>query len=44
RFSALGISAVNFGPGDALLAHSDDEHVPQQAIRDCLQTLRTWLG
>ena len=43
RFSALGVSAVNFGPGDALLAHSDDEHVPQQAIRDCLQSLRAWL-
>lgn len=43
RFSALGISAVNFGPGDALLAHTDDEHVSQQAIRDCLNTLRLWL-
>ena len=44
RFSALGVPAVNFGPGDALLAHSDDEHVPQQAIRDCLSSLRSWLG
>lgn len=44
RFSALGIPAVNFGPGDALLAHSDDEHVPQQAIRDCLASLRSWLS
>lgn len=44
RFSALGIPAVNFGPGDALLAHSDDEHVPQQAVRDCLASLRAWLG
>lgn len=44
RFSALGISAVNFGPGDALLAHSDDEHVPQQAVRDCLATLQAWLS
>lgn len=43
RFSALGIPAVNFGPGDALLAHSDNEHVTQQAIRDCLETLRSWL-
>ncbi|MGP7814144.1 succinyl-diaminopimelate desuccinylase [Glutamicibacter soli] len=44
RFSALGVPAVNFGPGDALLAHSDNEHVPQQAIRDCLSSLRSWLG
>ena len=43
RFAALGIPAVNFGPGDALLAHSADEHVEQQAIRDCLDALRRWL-
>jgi succinyl-diaminopimelate desuccinylase len=44
RFSALGIPAVNFGPGDPLLAHTDNEHVSAQAIRDCLAALRTWLG
>ena len=44
RFSALGIPAVNFGPGDALLAHSDNEHVHADAIRECLRALRTWLG
>lgn len=44
RFSELGIPAVNFGPGDALLAHSDNEHVSGQAIRDCLEALRRWLG
>ncbi|MFL4477706.1 succinyl-diaminopimelate desuccinylase [Paeniglutamicibacter sp. ORCA_105] len=44
RFSALGIPAVNFGPGDALLAHSDDEHVTRTAIHDCLAALRRWLG
>lgn len=43
RFAALGIPAVNFGPGDALLAHSADEHVAQEAIRQCLRSLRTWL-
>ncbi|NQD42652.1 succinyl-diaminopimelate desuccinylase [Glutamicibacter halophytocola] len=44
RFSALGVSAVNFGPGDALLAHSDDEHVAQDDIRTCLNSLRAWLS
>lgn len=44
RFSALGTPAVNFGPGDPLLAHTDDEHVPIQQIRDALAILRRWLG
>lgn len=44
RFSALGVPAVNFGPGDALLAHSDNEHVHADAIRECLRALRTWLA
>ncbi|NKX53748.1 succinyl-diaminopimelate desuccinylase [Arthrobacter mobilis] len=43
RFSELGIPAVNFGPGDALLAHTDNEHVSADAIRTCLAALRTWL-
>ncbi|WP_026550593.1 succinyl-diaminopimelate desuccinylase [Arthrobacter sp. Br18] len=44
RFSALGIPAVNFGPGDALLAHTDDEHVHADAVRECLRVLRAWLA
>jgi succinyl-diaminopimelate desuccinylase len=43
RFSELGVPAVNFGPGDALLAHTDDEHVDAAAIRECLRALRSWL-
>lgn len=43
RFSSLGIPAVNFGPGDALLAHTDDEHVHADAIRSCLNALQAWL-
>lgn len=44
RFSALGIPAVNFGPGDALLAHTDNEHVPAEAIRECFRALERWLS
>jgi succinyl-diaminopimelate desuccinylase len=44
RFSELGIPAVNFGPGDALLAHKDNEHVHADAVRKCLKALRDWLA
>ena len=44
RFSELGIPAVNFGPGDALLAHKDNEHVSADAIRTCLRALKEWLA
>ncbi|CEA08761.1 Succinyl-diaminopimelate desuccinylase [Arthrobacter saudimassiliensis] len=44
RFSEMGIPAVNFGPGDALLAHTDNEHVHADAVRACHAALRTWLG
>jgi succinyl-diaminopimelate desuccinylase len=44
RFSELGIPAVNFGPGDPLLAHKDNEHVDAEAIRTCLRALQDWLG
>jgi succinyl-diaminopimelate desuccinylase len=43
RFSALGIPAVNYGPGDALLAHADDERVPVEQIVACERGLRAWL-
>lgn len=44
RFSGLGVPAVNFGPGDPLLAHKQEEHVPVEHIIRCEQQLRTWLG
>jgi succinyl-diaminopimelate desuccinylase len=43
RFSALGVPAVNFGPGDPMYAHKQDEHVPLEHIERCEQQLREWL-
>ncbi|MHB1171358.1 MAG: succinyl-diaminopimelate desuccinylase [Lacisediminihabitans sp.] len=43
RFSALGIPAVNYGPGDPLKAHADDERVELSQITECERGLRTWL-
>lgn len=44
RFTALGIPAVNFGPGDPSLAHKQEEYVPLDHIRRCEQVMRGWLG
>ncbi|QYB03305.1 succinyl-diaminopimelate desuccinylase [Rhodococcus sp. USK10] len=44
RFSALGIPAVNYGPGDPNLAHKRDEHVPVQQITDVTTVLRAYLS
>ncbi|MBC7403085.1 MAG: succinyl-diaminopimelate desuccinylase [Microbacteriaceae bacterium] len=44
RFSALGIPAVNYGPGDPLLAHADDERVAVDQITQCERGLRAWLS
>jgi succinyl-diaminopimelate desuccinylase len=43
RFAALGIPAVNYGPGDPSLAHADDERVPVEQIERCERGLRAWL-
>ncbi|MEQ6898893.1 succinyl-diaminopimelate desuccinylase [Microbacterium sp. KR10-403] len=44
RFSALGIPAVNYAPGDPLLAHHDDERVAIAQIEAVEQGLRAWLS
>jgi succinyl-diaminopimelate desuccinylase len=43
RFSALGMPAINYGPGDPLKAHADDERVPLEQITSCERGLRAWL-
>ncbi|MET7760528.1 succinyl-diaminopimelate desuccinylase [Streptomyces sp. NPDC005393] len=43
RFSALGVPAVNYGPGDPKLAHTREEHVPTAAVLMAEERLRAWL-
>lgn len=43
RFSALGTPAVNYGPGDPMYAHRQDEHVPIEQILQVERRLRRWL-
>jgi succinyl-diaminopimelate desuccinylase len=44
RFAALGIPALNYGPGDPALSHSAEEHVEIGKIRDGAATLHRWLA
>ncbi len=43
RFDALGVPAVNYGPGDPSLAHTKGEHVALTSLADCEAKMRAWL-
>jgi succinyl-diaminopimelate desuccinylase len=43
RFAVLGMPALNYGPGDPMLAHTKDEHVPVAQIAECEATMEAWL-
>jgi succinyl-diaminopimelate desuccinylase len=43
RFSALGVPAVNYGPGDPSLAHTREEYVEVEQVLECEQRLQAWL-
>jgi succinyl-diaminopimelate desuccinylase len=44
RFAAIGIAALNYGPGDPNLAHKADESVDVRLIGPCEDVLRAYLG
>jgi succinyl-diaminopimelate desuccinylase len=43
RFSALGVPAVNYSPGNPLLAHKVDERVKVSLIPEAEERLKSWL-
>lgn len=43
RFNALGIPAVNYGPGDPSLAHTREEYVPTSQVRSTYAVMHSWL-
>lgn len=43
RFAGLGVPALNYGPGDPAIAHTQGEHVALAEIESCERHLRSWL-
>ena len=43
RFAALGVPAVNYGPGDPSVAHQREEWCAIAPILECEERLRAWL-
>jgi succinyl-diaminopimelate desuccinylase len=43
QLAELGIPATNFGPGDAAVAHSADEHLERTSLEACYHALRRLL-
>ena len=44
RFAAMGVPAVNFGPGNPSKAHADDEFCPAVELTGCYEALVRWLS
>ncbi|MGJ9411114.1 succinyl-diaminopimelate desuccinylase [Aeromicrobium sp. CF4.19] len=44
QFTQLGVPAVNYGPGDPVYAHKQDEHVPIAHLTGVEDALRRWLS
>jgi succinyl-diaminopimelate desuccinylase len=43
RFSAMGVPAVNMGPGNPSVAHARHEHVPLAQLVSCEELVIGWL-